>query len=240
MIKEFFLDDIPGLGFGLFGPLHAILTLITIVIAVVLHKNRVKLINISSNGKRKISLILISLMFINMSIYYLSYIYYGVYDWKTNLPLHFCFISGYLFMYSILMKNIKLYKKVYLFAFLGPLPAIVFPDLTSSFDAFIFYQFIISHHVFLLSSLFIFYAYDLDIRFKDLLQSFMLGLSIFFGVFIFNKIFGTNYIMQNKLPDHILSMFPFLEDISSPIYALFSSGIVTFIISYLPIYFKNK
>lgn len=239
MVKEFFLDEIPGLEFGLFGILHTILTLTIIIVAIIMHKNRNKLISIKQNKKRTISLVLISILFANMTIYYSSLVYYRSYDWKVNLPLHFCFISGYLFMYAILRNKINMYKKVYLFAFLGPLPAILFPDLKSSFDAFIFYQFVISHHLFLLSSLFIYYAYNVNIKFKDLIQSFVIGLTIFAAMYIFNKIFGTNYIMQKKLPDHILVLFPFLEDLSSPIYVLLSSGFITMLIAYLPIHFKK-
>jgi hypothetical integral membrane protein (TIGR02206 family) len=240
MIKEFFIDEIAGAPFVLFGLTHFILVITTIIFSVIMHKNRNKLYSINKNKKRKISLFLITFLFINMTIYYLSLAYYGHYDWKVHLPLHLCFISGYLFMYSVLTNKINIYKIVYFFAFIGPIPAILLPDLKSGFDSFLFYQQVISHHVFLLSSLFIFYAYNVDIKIKDMFKSLIVGLGIFSVMYIFNSILETNYIMQNKLPDHVLKLFPFLVDYGHPIYVLLSSGVSVMLLAYLPIYFKNR
>ena len=130
-------------------------------------------------------------------------------------------------------------------AFVGPIPAIVLPDLASSFDAFLFYQQVISHHVFLLSSLFIFYAYQIKITKNDLIKSLILSTSIFIVMFIFNNIFQTNYIMQNALPAHVIKTLPFIKNINFPIFWLVSTGMIMLIIAYVPIWlekdkFKNS
>lgn len=239
-MKEFFIDTIIGIPFHLFGILHIVLVLGVIIGWFIMERKKDFLIKIPVKTKRIISLILITIMFLNMTIYYSSLIYYGAYDWRVHLPLHFCFISGYLFMIAVLFNKITIYKKIYFFAFMGPIPAILFPDIKSSFDAFIFYQQVLSHHFFLLSSLFIFYAYNINITRKDLAKSFEYALAIFGGMFIFNSIFHTNYIMQNKLPDHILKLFPALARVDQPIILLIITGSIMMGIAYLPIYLKQS
>lgn len=240
MFKEFFLDNKVGIAFELFSLTHILLVIGTILIIFLLHKNRDYLFKINDKVKRNISLILIFIMFMNMTIYYLTKAYYGAYDWQTNLPLHFCFISGYLFMYSILFNKHSLYKLVYFFAFVGPIPAIIFPDLTSSFDAFLFYQQVLSHHFFLIASMYIFYAYDIKIVKKDLYKAFGGATLIYVLVGIFNFIFKTNYIMQNKLPDHILRLFPFLKAIDNPVWLLFICGTLILFLALIPIKYKDN
>lgn len=239
MIKEFFIDETIGASFNLFGLIHFMAVSLTVVIAMLMHIYRKKLTSLPKNAKRKIALTLITIMFLNMTIYYVSLIYYGVYDLRVHLPLHFCFISGYLFMYAIAFNKVDLYKKIYFWAFIGPIPAILLPDLQSSFDSFLFYQQIISHHFFLLSSLFIFYAYDINITVKDIKDSITMALILFGFMYIFNTVFKTNYIMQNKLPTHVLKTFPFIGNLSYPVLALLPTGFTMVTIAYLPIYLKN-
>jgi hypothetical integral membrane protein (TIGR02206 family) len=240
MIKEFFVDDIVGIPFKIFDVTHLSLLTILIFGLYLLYTNREKLSNMDPSIKRNISLILISIMFINMTIYYSKLVYYQDYNWKVHLPFHFCFISGYLYMYSVLFEKKDIYKIIYFFAFMGPLPAVVFPDLRSSFDAFIFYQYFISHHFFILASMFTFYAYRVEITTKDALKAYFSAILIFISMFFFNNVFGTNYIMQRQLPDHIIRLFPFLTRINNPILLLFVSGTLIFTLAYIPIYYNNK
>jgi hypothetical integral membrane protein (TIGR02206 family) len=240
MIKEFFVDETIVMKFKMFGLTHISLVLILFFSLYLLYLNSEKLIKIESSLKRKISLIFITIMFLNMSIYYLKLVYYLDYDWHVHLPLHFCFISGYLYMYAILFKKYDFYKTIYFFSFMGPLPAVLLPGLESTFDAFIFYQYFISHHFFLFASMFTFYAYDIYISKKDVLKAYTAAISIFIGMYIFNLIFGTNYIMQKQLPDHVIEIFPFLKNITNPFLMLILSGSIVFGIAYIPVYFKNK
>ena len=240
MIKEFFVDNKIGISFELFGITHIVLMLSLILSIFLLHKNRDKLKSLNSDIKRKYSLYFICFLFFNMLIYYLELVYFGNYNWRTNLPLHFCFISGYLYMYSVYYEKKELYKNIYFFAFIGPIPAIILPELKSSFDSFLFYQQVISHHFFLIFSMYTFYAYDININKKDAIKSFMYAMSIFGIMYIFNSMFDTNYIMQNRLPNHVINLMPFLKEISNPMYILIITGIMMYGLAYIPIYYKNK
>ena len=238
-MKEFFLDENIKMPFILFGKIHIGCILILILSLFIIYLSRNKIKKIDSYKKRNIKIIMFIILSGNMLLYYGSYIYYGVYDWKVHLPLHFCFISGILFMIYLLNNKKNLYKIIFPLTFIGPLPAIFYPDLTSSFDYFVFYQYFISHHLLMIFSYFILYLDDFTIEFKDTIKTFILANIIFISMFIFNNIFNTNYIMSKKLPDFILNLYPFLRNIWPPIILEITGIVVLFLISILT-HIKNK
>ncbi len=228
------------MAFKLFSPLHLGLVLGVFFVFLGFHIYQNKLYKLSDKTKRIISLILITILFLNMTIYYGMKLVYGRYDWRVNLPLHFCFITGYLFMFAILFKKKQLYKNIYFWTFIGPIPGLLLPGMRSSFDSFLFYQQVISHNFLLISSLFIFYAYNIRITKKDMMTSALWASLVFGLVYIFNNIFNTNYIMQTQLPEQVLRVFPFLSDLQNPIAILFVTAITILFVAYIPIYLRNK
>jgi uncharacterized membrane protein YwaF len=124
VVREFFLDEISGIPFELFGITHFLCIFVTIIGIFLVYTNRNKIYKLPYNIKKRIKLFIVLTMFINMKLYYIPLMIYGRYDWQNHLPLHFCFISGYLFMYALLFSKPKLYKIVYFFAYMGPIPAI--------------------------------------------------------------------------------------------------------------------
>ena len=110
MIREFFLDEKPGIPFKLFGGIHFGCLAILIISLIMVYKYRHKIKNIKDENKKKIRLTMFIILISNMLIWYGSYIYYGVYDIRVHLPLHFCFIAGNLFMIYLLTLNRKLCK----------------------------------------------------------------------------------------------------------------------------------
>lgn len=238
-MREFFVDEKVGIPFQMFGMIHLFLIIVTMICFFSIYKNRNKILNLSDRIKQRFKLFTIVLMLLNMIIYYNGYAYYGVYNWKVHLPLHLCFISGFLYMFTLLTKNGKLYHLVYFLGYIGPVPAILLTDL-KSVDAYVFFQFIISHHFFLLSNLFMYYAYHIRIEKKDMWRAFMIVHIIFFIMMGFNAIFDTNYLMMNGLPDAVVREFPFLKNIHSPIWVLEITGTVMLLLSYLPVYYRNQ
>ncbi len=238
-MKEFF-GLVPGIfHFHLFGFWHIVMSVATLLAIFLIYHNREKLRKWKYHDKEARYFIAI-FMFLNMVIYYVPMIIMGTWDWHVHLPLHLCFISGGLFMITMITENRKLYKLTYFLSFLGPLPAILFPDLTCGPDRFIFWQFFISHHFFLVASLYTLYVLDYKIEKRDLPRAFLGALCIFGIMFVFNLIFGTNYIMMNKLPDHMLKLFPFLVWFDHPMIWLMGTGILVCFLAYLPVYFWNK
>lgn len=239
-IKDFFIDEKARLPFHLFGILHIALILFVVSCFVLIYCNRNRIIQMSEEKKKRLRYFVAIVMFINMAIYYGSLIYYGTYDWKADLPLHLCFISGYLYMLGLVTNSKKIYKVTYFLAFIGPLPAILWPDLVTSVDSFVFYQYIFSHHLFLISSFFFYYAYNVKIGKKDLWRIFFIANGIFIIMTGFNYLFDTNYIMSSEIPPHILKLYPFVKNFNYPIIVMELTGLIVFMLAYIPVYFRNK
>lgn len=231
-MKEFFTEA-NGVGFTIFGTLHVTITIFTIFVAIMifLFRNKLK----KFKYKDKMRYIMAGILFINMAVYYISLVLRNDYTWKTDLPLHFCFITGYLFMFILVTKKKNWYKVIYFFTFVGPIPAILLPDLTQTYDRFIFWQFVISHHVMLLCSLYTLVVLEYKVDKNDILKAFAWGNLLVIVMSIFNKICGTNYIMMNELPEHIYRIFPFTEYLP-PILWLELAALVALSIAYIPVY----
>lgn len=238
-MKQFFELTPGSLHFSLFGFWHIFITLLLILGIVFIYRYREKIKKWKYHDKA-VRYAVAMIMFLNMTIYYGSKVLDGTWRFEVHLPLHFCFISGYLFMLTLITNNKKLFKYTYFFSFAGPLPAILLPDIICGPDRFIFWQFVISHHFFLLASIYVLFVLDWKIEKKDIIKAMIGANLIFFAVFIFNQIFDTNYIMTSKLPDHILKLFPFLTTFNYPILWLELAGLATFLVAYIPVKIINK
>lgn len=239
-MREFFVDQIPGMQFTLFGPLHNALTFIVILGLYLIYYYRDEIRKISSKNKTILTYSFIIILYFNMFIYYNGFSYYGIYSWKNHLPIHFCYISSFSFMIAILLKKKNWLNVIYFFTFIGPLPAILWPKMVSSFDSFIFYQWIISHHFFLLGSFFIYYMYDLEITKKDFIKVFFVANLVFIGATIFNYLFDTNYIFSNEIPEYVFRLYPFLKSFNYPIILLEVTGMIMALVAYIPVILRNK
>ena len=230
---DFFLDETDDIAkLNLFGPSHIILLLVTLTAAVFLYWRRDSIKK--WKYKETFRYFMAGVFFTNMLCLYLYYIVKGVYTWKLHLPLHLCFISGYLFMYVLVTGNQKLFRAVYFFTWIGPLPAMLWPNTPMRIDRFLSWHFVISHHALLLMGLYCLFVLEYPIHKKSIFSAFALGNLIFGLVFLFNLAFGTNYIMTDTLPPHILQMFPFLCYFNHPVLWLEFCGIVMMLAAYLP------
>lgn len=238
-MREFFLDENVIYPFKLFGIVHIGCILLAVIGLFIVYRKREYIKKIPIKYHKVIKRTFFWILSLNMIIYYASKVYYGVYNWKVHLPFHICFISGILFMIYLLKPNRKFFKIIFPLIFIGPLPAIFYPELSSTFDFFVFYQYFISHHIFMIFGLFIFYLDNYKVYFEDLIKSLILGNGIFISMTIFNKIFDTNYIMSTTLPDHVLDRYPHLAVIWPPL-LLETVAILVLFILYKVFYTKKE
>lgn len=213
MFKEFFVDEVVGINFKLFGRIHFGCILITLASLVMIFLLRKRIKNMPMKSKKRILKIAACMMLCNMIIYNITKLYYGTFDYKKDLPFHLCFVSGYLFMYGILFDNKEILKMTFFLSFIGPLPAMIYPELPSAFDSMRFYEYFISHHFFMISSFFCFFAYDLDISWKDVVRTYLFASALFFLMMPINKIWGCNYVFSSGIPKFIKDLYPFLNHI---------------------------
>ncbi len=97
---------------NLFGWEHLLLLLCTAAAAILLFRHRDRL----RRWRRRESLryVLAGILFVNMTMFYGVFVIKGVYDWHIHLPLHFCFISGFLFMAVLASGSRKWFGAVFL------------------------------------------------------------------------------------------------------------------------------
>lgn len=156
--------------------------------------------------------IMAAILFTNMLIHYTGRIAIGEWRLSEDLPLHICFMANFLMMYILVTNNKRsLFAVVYYFTLIGPLPAAVFPDLSRTWSGYLFWQFIISHHVMLLFSLYCAFVLEYKTAPKCAVYAFFIGNAYVALISVFNRFFGTNYIMLGELPAQLYRVFPFLS-----------------------------
>ena len=216
----------------LFGSLHITLSAVFIMLYIGVFLFRRQLAELGH--KKLIRNMMASVLLGNMAVHYISKIVLGVWSFETDLPLHLCFITNFFMIYILYTDNRHdLYRIVYYFTFIGPLPAMIWPDLNSSYDSYIFYQFIISHHIMLLCSLYCLCVLKYDTFVRDSLPTLAIGNVVIGLVMLFNMHFGTNYIMMNELPSQLYEVYPFL-DLLPPLAWLEIVGVMAVYASCIP------
>lgn len=194
----------------LFGPLHIAISAVFVLLyaAVFVFRKRLR----GFGHFKAVRIAAATLLLVNMVIHYGSRIILGIWSFESDLPLHLCFLTNFFMIYILYMDNKGgLYRIIYYFTFIGPLPAMIWPDLRSSYDSYIFYQFIISHHIMLLISLYCLCVLRYETKVRYSLHTLLFG-NIFIGaVMLFNMYFGTNYIMMAELPAQLYEVYPFLH-----------------------------
>ena len=196
-------------GMELFGALHIGISVFFLALYAALIVSRFKLRRFGHF--KEIRRGMAAILFANMLIHYIGRIAVGEWRLSEDLPLHICFVANFFMMYILTTDNRHgLFSLIYYFTLIGPLPAAIFPDLSRTWSGYLFWQFIISHHVMLLFSLYCVFVLEYDTTLKHAYFAFMFGNAYVAAISVFNGIFGTNYIMLGELPEQLYRVFPFL------------------------------
>lgn len=234
MLREFFVNETPKFIFKQFGLIHNLFILIPIIGLIIVYINRNKIAKIPISKSRKILKICAIILLLNMLIYTVGFLYYGCFDYKRNLPFHLCFIANYMFMYGILFEKDWILKFTIFLCFIGPIPAILWPDFISTIDNFEWWQYVISHHFFIIVSFFSYYALGYKVEKKDYLKTFLLTNILMLIMYPFNLIFETNYIFSTEIPENVMVLYPWLKYfppmLTLEVVGLLISGLIYFFI----------
>lgn len=213
----------------LFGALHAAVSAIFIVLFAGVVALRKKLSEPRFHIIGKISAYI---LLANMLVHYLSRIILGIWSIEEDLPLHLCFITNFFMIYILLTDDRRgFYEIIYYFTVIGPLPAMIFPDLRFSPESWIFWQFVISHHFMLLASVFCLAVKGYAVSLRGGALAFIAGNVYIALVSLFNRLAGTNYAMINALPEQLYEIFPFLSALP-PIVPLEAAGVLSLAAAY--------
>ncbi len=239
MLREFFVNEHPGPSFKMFGLNHLLCVSLVIASLILIYFNRNKISNLNYKVKRIILVTGACILLLNMLIYTSTNVYYGIFDYKIHLPLHLCFISNYLFIYGILFKNEKVLKLTFFLSFIGPIPAILWPELPSCFDYYKFWEYFTSHHIFIILSFFSYYALNYKVEFKNFIQTFIFTNILIFLMMPFNYFFQMNYIYSSQIPPYIVATYPFLKYFN-PLITIEVTGLIIGILIYQIARIRNR
>ena len=217
-------------GMELFGALHIGISAFFLALYAVLIVFRFKLRRFGHF--KEIRRGMAAILFSNMLIHYVGRTAIGEWRLSEDLPLHICFVANFFMMYILCTDNKHgLFSVIYYFTLIGPLPAAVFPDLSRTWSGYLFYQFIISHHVMLLFSLYCVFVLEYKTSLKHAYLAFLFGNAYVASISVFNRFFGTNYIMLGELPEQLYRVFPFLNALPA-FFWLELAGIVSLAAAY--------
>lgn len=213
----------------LFGALHNAVSAIFAVLCALVIVFRKNLANPRFHIIGKIAAYILSA---NMLVHYSSRIILGIWSIEEDLPLHLCFITNFFMIYILLTDDKRgFYEIIYYFTVIGPLPAMIFPDLRFSPDSWVFWQFVISHHFMLLVSVFCLAVKGYAVSLRGGALAFIAGNAYIALISLFNRLAGTNYAMINALPEQLYEVFPFLSALP-PIFWLEAAGVLSLAAAY--------
>lgn len=190
----------------LFGPVHLLLIMVTIVSILMIYKYKDKLKKYKSI-KKVIPIILFS----NMIIYIAGALLANIFDINIHLPIHYCYITGFIFMYMLINEKKSLFNMLYYAIFFCTITVIIFQDPNITYDRYEFILLVISHHFLLISSFYTLYVLEYPVDKKGYKPFFVYTIIVYLVVFIINKILGTDYIFNTSFPLFIYDYFPFIR-----------------------------
>ncbi len=212
---KYYFGSVSNMSLSFFGPVHITLILITFLSIFLLYKFRNKL-----NHNRKVDYVMVGILLINMAIFIIGAAVNDVLELNIHLPLHYCYITGYLFCYMTIFKKEKMFNFLFYAIFFAAMSAVIFQNPATAYDRYEFILLIISHHFILICSFYTLYIKKYKVEKSGLKQVAIYSVIVYSVVFVINQLIGTNYIFSDTLPLFIYDIFPFLSYLPAPIWLL--------------------
>lgn len=233
---KYYFGSTSNMKLPFFGPIHLILIISTILIIIGIYKYKDKL-----KKFKYIKGIIIGILFLNMIVFILGAILTGNFDIQLHIPIHYCYITGFIFMYMLLKDRKKWFNTLYYAIFFCTITVIIFQDPTVAYDRYQFILLIISHHFLLISSFYTLYVLEYPVNKKGYKSFIIYSVILYLSVFILNKIMETNYIFNSSFPNFVYEYFPFIKYLP-PLVWLILLSIPLLACAYIPIsrYSKSK
>ena len=230
----YYFGNVSNLSLNFLGPIHIIAILITIASILLIYKFREKL-----KKYKKLKYIFPTILLLNMIIFVGGGIIGGEFNYKYHIPIEYCYITGFIFMFMMFFNKEKLYNFLYYSIFFCTISVIIFQDTYVAYDRYQFIVMFITHHFLLISSFYCLYVLEYKVNKKGILQAIIYSLVTYSVVYIINIILKTNYIFKDELPKFMYEILPFLNNTIPFIWiALFS--IPMLYLAYLVIKLNNK
>lgn len=233
MSMKHYFGQVSNFELTFFGPVHLLLIIATFVIILLIYKFKDKL-----KKYKIIKNIIPIILFSNMVIYILGAVLAGIFDINIHLPIHYCYITGFAFMYMLIKNKTNWFNMLYYAIFFCTITVIIFQDPNITYDRYEFILLVISHHFLLISSFYTLYVLEYPVNKSGYKPFIIYSVIVYVTVFIINRILGTDYIFNSTLPPFIYEYLPFVK-VCPPIVWLLLLSVPLLILAYLPIR-KNK
>ncbi len=126
---DYYFGRVSNMSLSFFGPVHISLMVITFLSIFLLYKFRNKL-----KHYRIIDYIMVGILLLNMIVFIIGAYLGGVLDINIHLPLHYCYITGYLFIYMTLFNKEKMFNYLYYAIFFAAMSVVIFTNPNTAYD----------------------------------------------------------------------------------------------------------
>lgn len=209
-MKNFLLNYNHGINFCIFNKYHYLLLIITFIISLIVLFNYsfFKKMNVITKGKVRIiyGWLLLILFIVRRG----SFLYFGVYNWKTHLDIGFCNFINLLLIVYCFTGNKRIYNVCYYGIFMGPLVSIMFPVINVGMNNYSFIVFVVLHNITFVMNIIFAICEDIKYSKKSFISVVILFLIYYFLILIFNHTLDTNYNLLNNLLASGLKKVPIL------------------------------
>lgn len=234
-MDHFFAYDYQGRPFELFGLAHIMALLCIFLLNIYLLRFR----SATDGMRRRVRIGLAGLLWLDETAWHIWNLYHGSWSVQEHLPLHACSILIWLTGFMLIFKSHTIYEFSYFVGIGGAFQALVTPDLgIYGFPHFRFFQTYISHVLLLTAAICMTTVEGMRPTWRSLFKVIIYLNLYMVGVFLINRIIGSNYLYVAHKPPG-----PTLLDVLPewPWYLLHIEGIgsIVFILLYLPFAIKD-
>ncbi len=230
-----FLND--NQDFSLFGPQHQVILVLLLLGSILLPYLAKRYMN------PKQQLWLARFMAASIAFWVLAYVFIlmgqGKFNYKTDLPLDICNITGLALPFLMWNPKYKYHEVLYFWILAGTMQAILTPHLYQGFPNFVFIKYWWVHVGLVVYAIYITRVYGYNPKASSILKAFVSLLIYVLIIFGINAVLGSNYVyVMHKPPT--ASALDYLGP--WPFYLIFATliGLLFFVIMYIPIWAWEK
>jgi len=232
---QIFALDYHGAPFVLFGMAHlfGLFALLLLNLGLLLFKKT------DEATRARVRLALALVLWINEIAWHIWRIANHTWTVQIMLPLHICSLMVWISGIMLVTRSYKIYEFAYFLGIGAGLQALATPDLgIYGFPHFRFFQTFLSHGLIVTAPIYMTAVEGYRPTWKSMLKA-IVGMNVYaLAVYFVNNALGSNYLMINAKPE-VPSLLDLLPDWPWYILWMESIGIATFIILYIPFYFKD-
>jgi len=233
-MNGFFQDNNAFVNYTAEHYLSVIIFLIIGIAFILIGKYKLK-----GNQKYSFIVLILSFVFFFQVIKIFIMQYKGVFDIKTDIPLHLCNMSPLFLLLAYYFRSRLAWSIFFLWIMSGTFQSLITPTLHQSFPNYEWWRYWIIHAWLVTGAFYGIFVFGYKMRFKDIFKALLWLNVLAFVVFLINTQLGSNYMYMQGKPEG-KTLYNALLDWPYYIIQLEFLAIFFFSLIYLPFYFMSK